>query len=282
MTSQRFRPDRLLTLSLFHPLRHLRNAEWRLPILMYHSISEAPEPRRSAYFQTVTHPRAFREQMSQLASLGWRGIDLPTGCDVLKNRTPGKYVVLTFDDGFRNFYTEAAPCLREQRFTASMFLPTGFISNARRSFNSVECLTWDEVRELRRLGFHFGSHTVTHPRLYGRSWDEIEKEVRESKEELESQLNEPITTFAYPYAYPQADQSFSGKFTETLNRAGYSCAVTTCVGRATYRDDLFLLPRLPANSSDDAALFLAKLEGGYDWVGAAQAAVKRLKTLQAN
>src|SRR6185369_12183946 len=105
------------------------------------------------------------------------------------------------DDGFRNFHTEAFPVLQKHQFTATVFLPTGFIGDAadvpsgqsrvedngpaenaeaegvlvaplpgsqaspgrgRRSFKGTECLTWEEVRELRNSGIRFGSHTVTH------------------------------------------------------------------------------------------------------------------------
>ena len=47
-----------------------------------------------------------------------------------------------------------------------MFLPTAFINPERRRFKERECMTWDEVRECRRGGIEFGSHTVNHPKLY--------------------------------------------------------------------------------------------------------------------
>ena len=74
-------------------------------------------------------------------------------------------VVITFDDGFRDFYTAAFPVMQEHQFTATVFLPTAFIGEDRRSFKGAECLTWEEVRRLRRAGVQFGSHTVNHPRL---------------------------------------------------------------------------------------------------------------------
>src|SRR5207253_9604588 len=37
---------------------------------------------------------------------------------------PPRVVILTFDDGYRNFLTLAAPCLAEKHFPATMFLIT--------------------------------------------------------------------------------------------------------------------------------------------------------------
>ena len=80
---------------------------------------------------------------------------------------PPRLAVITFDDGFRDFLTAAWPSLSEFGFTATVFLPTGSIAGQRATFQDRECLTWDEVRTLRREGITFGSHTVSHPSLGG-------------------------------------------------------------------------------------------------------------------
>ena len=64
------------------------------------------------------------------------------------NSPPAKLVAITFDDGFRDFYTEAFPILQRERFSATMFLPTSFIAEQPRQFLSRDCMTWSEVREL--------------------------------------------------------------------------------------------------------------------------------------
>ena len=86
-------------------------------------------------------------------------------------------MAITFDDGFRDFHTQAWPILERHCFTATMFLPTAYISEQRRSFQSKECLTWEEVRELRANGVRFGSHTVNHPMLHDMTWDGILSEL---------------------------------------------------------------------------------------------------------
>ncbi len=54
----RMRLDRLLTLGLVNPLRRASAGGFRLPILMYHSISDTEETV-SAYYRTATSPKKF-------------------------------------------------------------------------------------------------------------------------------------------------------------------------------------------------------------------------------
>ncbi len=138
-------------------------------------------------------------------------------------------------------------------------------------------MTWDEVRTLAAEGIHFGSHTVSHPKLYDLDWPQIENELALSKETLENELGREITTFAYPFAYPQADYEFTRKFETLLQKIGYRCNVTTRIGRAKRGDDPFSLRRLPMNSFDDTTLLRAKLEGSYDWLARPQSIAKKVK-----
>ena len=273
--------DRLVSLYVSRPLRRAGWASgggW-LPILMYHSVSSDREEGVGPYYRLVTSPQRFAEQMQWLADLGYTGLALEDALPMLlaekvNGRRP---VVITSDDGFRDFHTAAWPVLRQHGFTATVYLPTGFVSRERKLFRDRECLTWDEVRELRRSGIRFGSHTVNHPKLYEMSWSDIENEARISKERIQQELQEEVTSFAYPYAFPQEDRPFRRTIASLLRERGYRSCVTTVVGRSQATDDPLFLKRLPINSCDDRALFEAKLEGAYDWLGPAQYAYRRFK-----
>jgi peptidoglycan/xylan/chitin deacetylase (PgdA/CDA1 family) len=275
------RIDRQLTTAVFHPLQRagITGPGYGLPILMFHSVSDDPENGVSPYFKTNTAPGVLRRQLSQLAGQGYRTVDLLEAVGVLLagNRPPEKTVVITFDDGFRDFYIHAFPALLEHGFTATVFLPTAFISDQRRSFKSTECLTWSEVREMRSRGVGFGSHTVNHPKLVELSSSEVERELVESKARIEQQIGEAVRSFAFPYAFPQRNRFFTHDFRDILVQAGYGCCVTTELGRVRMGDDPYRLKRLPVNSLDDEALLRGKLEGGYDWLGLPQYLFKVVK-----
>jgi peptidoglycan/xylan/chitin deacetylase (PgdA/CDA1 family) len=283
--------DRFITMALVRPLQRLtRNgrpdaAPAAVPILMYHALSDDPELGVAPYYQVHTRPAVFREHLQFLADHGYQSLTLDQALAHLSAGAPSagpRPVVLTFDDGFRDFYTEAFPALQQHGFTATMFLPTASIGNTRKRFLDRECLTWAEVRELAQAGLQFGSHTVNHPKLVERSWPEIHAELAQSKTEIEQQLGRPVTDFCYPYAFPQCRRLFVARFRDLVRETGYARCVTTQLGRVRAGDDPYQLKRLPVNSRDDMALLQAKLEGGYDWLARPQAVVKRVKAFRAH
>lgn len=276
------RADRALSLWVFRWLQGAARKDGkRPPILMYHSISDDPETGVHVYYRVATHPARFAEQMGWLAEHQCIGLSLEEALETpATGRADGRRVVaLTFDDGFRDFHTCAWPVLRRYGFRATVFLPTAFISDQRLSFRKKECLTWDEVRELRAEGIRFGSHSATHPKLYGLAWKAIADELSVSKAALDKNLGKTMPSFAYPYAFPQEDASFAGELSRLVQESGYRACATTMIGRSVPSLEANRLRRLPVNSCDDRDLFIAKLDGAYDWLGLFQNLSRRAKLL---
>jgi peptidoglycan/xylan/chitin deacetylase (PgdA/CDA1 family) len=275
-----FRIDRFATLYMFGPIRRMRfSRDNSIPILMYHSISDDTEASVHPYYRTSTSPQQFATQMQYLRDEGYK----TTSLSEIHSLQPGtashdKKVVITFDDGFANFHGEAFPTLHRFGFSATVFLPTSFISDQGTQFKGQECMTWSQVRELHGAGIVFGSHTVTHPQLRALSADEIDEEIVRSKQTIEDKLSASVDSFAYPYAFPQADHEFTTMLRDLLVRAGYRTGVCTTVGRVGGKSDRLFMERLPINSCDDAPLLDAKLAGAYDWVGKSQYISKMVKT----
>lgn len=246
---------------------------------MYHSISDEREEKVSPYYRTATSPEIFAAHMELLRTQGFEVLGLQAGLEKFQrgNSAGAKLAVITFDDGFQDFFTAALPVLRKHNFGATVFLPTAFIGRERLGFKGRECMTWDEVRESQKAGIEFGSHTVNHPKLYELDLQQIRAELKQSKAAIEKELGQMVRSFAYPYAFPSADRAFVKVFVETLKETGYDFAVTTKIGIAKHNDDVFTLKRLPMNSADDNALFLAKLAGNYDWLAWPQEFSKKIK-----
>ncbi len=267
------RLDRLLTLHLASPcLRLLGTQDRSIPILMYHSITDQDESGVHAYYRTATAPNVFAEQMKYLRTTGYTSCSLAHAMNHLQaaESTGEKFVVITFDDGYADFYRHAFPVLQQYGFSATMFLPTAYIAESPVSFKGKDCLTWAQVKELSQHGILFGSHTVTHPQLREVSARAVQDEIADSKKTIEEKLGCAVESFAYPYAFPQTDTDFKSMLRELLHEAGYQNGVCTIVGRAKRGSEPLFLERLPVNSCDDDALFGAKLAGAYDWISTAQ------------
>lgn len=281
-----FRIDRFLTMFLFYPVRKmLKESDGvRIPILMYHSISDDSDENVHPYYQTNTLPERFEEHLQFLHKNRYSVTSLREAVKRLEQKSSRssvekneKSVVLTFDDGYADFHTHAFPLLQKYGFTATVFLPTGIIDHKVKGLRGKNHLSWKNVAELHDNGIEFGSHTVTHSLLRTKNDDELDFELRKSKREIEEVICLPVNAFSYPYAFPEEDTKFVALLKETLRNCGYKYGVSTRLGTASRIDDIFCLKRIPVNTQDDRTLFEAKLNHGYDWLGTVQYLYKKIK-----
>jgi peptidoglycan/xylan/chitin deacetylase (PgdA/CDA1 family) len=263
------RIDRLATLYVCHPLAKVFgwSAKYCVPVLTYHSISENLFGKVHPYHQINTPAATFAMQMRWLRRAGYRTISLSELLDGFDSRQNlAKKFVLTFDDGYQDFYTEAFPVIRQCGFTATVFLATDRIRDTSTRVEGADYLTWNEVRELHAAGVTFGSHSVTHADLRSLGPEQIEYELGYSKETIEQKIGASVDSFSYPFALPEEDGDFIRYLADALENMGYSNGVSSTIGRAKPKDARFFLPRLSVNAWDDVELLRAKVEGGYDWL----------------
>lgn len=276
------RLDRFLTLHFFYPFISkisFHNQDSFVPILMYHSISSECEKMGKPYYDIHTSPEVFRQHMSYLHRNQYKTINLSEALCYLTSNfpTPGKTVVLTFDDGYEDFYHTAMPILKEFGFSAIVYLPTAYIDNESLNLRGKSHLNWIQVRELIKEGVFFGSHTVNHPQLRDLRPEGIVYELRHSKDAIEDNTGMKVESFSYPFAFPETDTRFSRRLRSDLQKCGYRNGVCTRVGTVKKGDDAFFLKRIPVNLHDDIPFLRAKLEGGYDWLNIFQYIFKFLK-----
>jgi len=207
----------------------------RVPILMYHYVSEAPDPSDAVRVDLSVPPAAFREHLQALREAGYETITmhdltmaLQTGAEL-----PAKPILLTFDDGYRDAYTEAFPALRDAGYVGTFFLLTEPIDAGNPAY-----VTWDQVKEMHAAGMEMQAHGYTHVELRDRSVDYLVWQMLGSKEAIEERTGETVRFFCYP----------SGRYDEVaiqvLRSAHYWAAVTTQQGVDHASDRLFELQRL--------------------------------------
>ena len=219
------------------------------------------------YHHINTPVSIFSLQMRWLRQAGYRTIslgELMNGFETTQDLS--KTVVLTFDDGYQDFYTDAFPILKQCGFSATVFLATDRIRDESVRVEGADYLTWSEVRELQTEGMTFGSHSVTHADLRSLGPEQIDYELGYSKESIEQRIGAQVESFSYPFALPEEDGDFIRYLADTLENMGYTNGVCSAIGRAKPKDTRFFLPRLSINSWDDLELLKAKVEGGYDWL----------------
>jgi len=210
----------------------------KVPILTYHSIDKSGSVISTA-------PEVFRRQMQYLSENGYKAVTLNEFISSLsEDKTPFlKTVVLTFDDGFQNFFSEAFPVLEEYGFRATVFLVTEFCGKNNDwagnppELPSSKVLSWEEIRQLHGLGIEFGGHSRTHPDLTKVSDSRVESEIVESKAVIENALGGEVTTFAYPFG------KFNPDVKQTVEKS-YKAAVSTNLGKVRAGSDLFSLERV--------------------------------------
>jgi len=218
-----------------------RSAIDRVPIITYHSIDEGGSI-------ISTSPELFRRQIATLSAAGYQALTLENLTEMTRaGKWPTrKSVILTFDDGFENFYTHAAPVLQEHSFTATVFLVTGKCgdfndwSGNPTNFPRTRMLSWTQIKELSAQGIEFGSHTVSHPDLTVVNSRSRAYELNHSKDTIENAIGKKVGSFAYPF----------GSLTLGVKRAvqeTYASACSTNLGRISPRSDTYCLERLDAH-----------------------------------
>jgi peptidoglycan/xylan/chitin deacetylase (PgdA/CDA1 family)/SAM-dependent methyltransferase len=229
----------------------------RLPILMYHRVAPTGASAMSAYRVT---PEKFGEQLRSLRDSGYYSVGLEDWRAAAARRTPlpGKAVLITFDDGYRDFFTHAWPLLKSYGFSATVFLVADEIGKSNswdRAFGEeVPLLGWPEIRQLQSEGVEFGSHSATHSPLTGLSPADIVHEAARSRAILQRELKVPIQAFAYPYG------DVDPVVRHLIGACGYIFGLTCQPGLSELRDSLMTLPRIEVTGSAGLTEFVGLLD----------------------
>lgn len=170
--------------------------------------------------------------------------------DLEEGRSISRKLAVTFDDGYLDNYTTAAPILSELSIPATFFIATGFIGSDRVPWWDEdagihsEWMDWHHLEELVSAGFTMGAHTVNHVDLGVVEGEDARREVGESRRVLEERLGITVDLFVFPYG--RAHQ-FSEDNRAMVRELGLRCAPSCEGGLVLPGGDPFRLPRVPVS-----------------------------------
>jgi peptidoglycan/xylan/chitin deacetylase (PgdA/CDA1 family) len=227
---------------------------------MYHSISGYTSPTLKKF---TLSPELFAEQMAYLYQGGYTPITVTQLVRVINlagSGLPERAVVLTFDDGFADFYTNALPVLKYYGFVATLYVPTAFVGGTsrwlwRKSEATQPLLTWDQLIEISMSGIECGAHSHRHLPLDVVPPSIAADEIIRSKSMLENQLNQEVSSFAYPFGY------YNANVRHMVQMSGYTSACAVRYRMSSTTDDPFALARLIITNNTSVDKFAALLVG---------------------
>jgi peptidoglycan/xylan/chitin deacetylase (PgdA/CDA1 family) len=229
-------------------------------ILMYHHIGDPP-PKVKLWALYVSRLN-FAFQMWYLKKAGYNIISLEAlgAAAAAGLKIPPYSVVLTFDDGFRDFYTNAYPILKKYNFEATVFAVTGQCGR-KGDWEGIELtgtgdiMTEAEMIEIARNSkITFAPHTDGHKKLSALPMPEADAEIKASIDAIKKISGRDVKTFAAPYG------DYNAETLGILRKYNIEFAVTT-LNRAfnAAADNLLEMPRIIVRRNNHPPGFIYKL-----------------------
>ena len=157
----------------------------KVPILMYHAVSDDLWGIDGLFVS----PANMEQQLQYLADNGYTPIWFEDLAEVEYIEKP---VILTFDDGYDDNYTQLLPLLKKYNMKATVFMITG-------SIGAEHYLTEAQIKEMNESGLvSFQSHSVSHPDLGKCTAEELDKEMQDSKDTIARLTGKEPFVLCYP------------------------------------------------------------------------------------
>ncbi len=207
----------------------------RVPVLMYHYLSEPPADADIYRRDLSVAPDLFAAHLDRLQAEGYTTITPYALAAALQSGAPlpEKPLLISFDDGYRDNYENAFRLLAERGMVATFFVVTDFIDEQR-----PEYLTWEMVRAMYAGGMAIESHGRNHATLEGRSEDYLIWQVLGSLETIQFELGVRPRFLSYPAG------DYDAETMRVLQAAGYWGAFTTEQGATHDSSHPYELQRL--------------------------------------
>lgn len=213
------------------PLKNIK-----LPIVMFHYVEYVQNKDDTLRMKMASNPLILDFQMKALKDNKYQTYFVKDIPEILSKGQPlnDKSIILTFDDGYEDFYQNVFPLLKKYQLKATIFIIVNYIG--RNDF-----MTQPQIQELINSGLiELGAHTLNHPSLSRIPPTKARTEIFNSKKRLEALFHVPVKTFAYPGG------AYNNTVLDLVKEATYEAAVTTNPGTTLYYDHIYELPRIRA------------------------------------
>lgn len=222
----------------------LPTANIHVPILVYHYVEFVKDQKDRTRKSLDIIPPVFEEQLRTLVNAGYNFItasELGQYLDGIR-LLPKRPIVLTFDDGYEDFYTDVFPLLQKYHVKGTAYIISGAI-------NKPNYMTLDQLKTVAKSGLvEIGAHTIHHPNLDSIPFNEAKVEIEESKKSLERELGITVVSFAYPYG------KYNMQISDIVRDAGFTTAVTTKGGVIVNQENRLTLLRIHPGISVGSSL----------------------------
>lgn len=207
-----------------------------IPILVYHGIRKTKDTESKAVKEYNVSPEVLDQQLAYIISAGYTPMTIHGLVEAQKAGTlPAKPILITFDDGWKDQYTDALPLLIKHNIPATFYIFTDAV-------NAKHFLTWDDVFAIDKAGMEIACHSVTHPMLTKLDPVQAFKEMQQCRTILEKKLGKSITDFAYPYG------DYNHEIVTLTRDAGYDTGRTSNKSKYNSLSDLFTINALDAHN----------------------------------
>lgn len=202
----------------------------------YHRFGEEKYP------STNIGTELFEQHLKFLHENDYTVLTFGEAVDILKStdKVPEKTAVLTVDDGYSSFKTDAVPLLEKYDFRATVFICTQYVGKP-------GYLSWDDIRALQDEGYEFGNHSHSHDHFLnysdGRTREEFMKDLSLAEQSFKRELGYKPDLYCYPYG------EYNPDIQDILRENGYQAGTAQKSGVIYAGSDLYALPRFPMNSN---------------------------------
>jgi peptidoglycan/xylan/chitin deacetylase (PgdA/CDA1 family)/glycosyltransferase involved in cell wall biosynthesis len=237
-----------------------------MPVLMYHKIPEAPIATKHQIFVTKEN---FAKHLAYFKSHAITPITFQDYQDFASGRRPlaefpRRPIVLTFDDGYTDNYTNLLPLMQQYGYRGVLYLLGDFEMRHNQWDLAVdptepraEIMSEAQKQVFVAAGWEIGAHTLTHPHLASLPAAAAAHEMAASKAELERRLGAEVISFAYPYGDLNAETK------RLAAEAGFTYAVATDSGGMHLEDDRMQIFRINMFPHESASSLFKKTSSWY-------------------